>query len=292
MIVLMDWVIVVILGLFGLMLGSFAGAQVWRLRARQLHEDKRGGYEYDKKQYKKLKPLLGRKVNSDRSVCLECGHQLAWFDLIPLVSWLSTGGKCRYCKKAIGWFEPLIEIGMALLFVASYLLWPFSLESTLQWVILAVWLASLVSLTILFAYDARWQILPLRMNLLYIGLVSLMLVLRVVSGHDINTLSLVGSVFMLGGIYALLYAISKNWVGDADRILGVGLGIALADWRYAFIALFLSNLIGFISVIPGMISGKLGAGSKIAFGPFMIIGALIAFFFSMYFIDWFNRMLL
>src|SRR6478609_4310093 len=95
----------VILGVFGLLFGSFAGASVWRLRAWQLVADKKAGDEdVDEAELKQLKPLTKATFRTDRSRCLHCGHELAWYDLLPLASWLSTGGKCRYCRKPIGYF--------------------------------------------------------------------------------------------------------------------------------------------------------------------------------------------
>ena len=109
--------IAIVCGVFGLVLGSFAGAQVWRLRARQLVADKKAGESYDKAEYKKLSPLLKGKKQQDRSRCLSCGHQLGLRDLIPLISWLSTRGRCRYCDKRIGYFEPLMELSLAVAFM-------------------------------------------------------------------------------------------------------------------------------------------------------------------------------
>ena len=67
----------VLVGFLGAILGSFAGAQIWRLRARQLVEDKKAGEKVDQKELKKLSPLI-KKISKDRSRCLSCGHELKW----------------------------------------------------------------------------------------------------------------------------------------------------------------------------------------------------------------------
>ena len=77
----------VLAGVLGAILGSFVGAQIWRLRARQLTEDKKAGERVDRKELKKLSPLI-KKVSKDRSRCLSCGHELALYDLIPVFSWV------------------------------------------------------------------------------------------------------------------------------------------------------------------------------------------------------------
>jgi len=139
----------ILIGILGAAFGSFAGAQVWRLRARQLIEDKKAGEKVSAKELKKLSPLI-KKASKDRSRCLSCGHILAWYDLIPLVSWLLLRGKCRYCKKFIGWTEFFLEVGMAALFALSVFLWPMPLASFWQIMMLVLWLAALVLLAILF----------------------------------------------------------------------------------------------------------------------------------------------
>ncbi|NCU38914.1 hypothetical protein EOL96_07750, partial [Candidatus Saccharibacteria bacterium] len=84
------WYWLLVLAVFGLLAGSFAGAQTWRLRWAQLKADKVEGEPYDKKEYKRLQQLDHRNGRHDRSKCLACGEQLRWYDLLPLVSWLST----------------------------------------------------------------------------------------------------------------------------------------------------------------------------------------------------------
>ena len=121
----MDYIFgTLIVSIGGLMLGSFAGAQVWRLRARQLDEDRQAGETIDKQELSRLKPLISVSLTSDRSVCLYCHHQLRWYDMIPLLSWAGTGGRCRYCRQSIGSLEPLIELGLSAAFVISYLTGP------------------------------------------------------------------------------------------------------------------------------------------------------------------------
>ena len=275
------FIIYLALALFGLVLGSFAGATVWRIRARRLVEDKKTGEPVDRAEYKMLKKLLGKKTTEDRSRCLHCGYALKWYDLIPLVSWLSLRGKCRECRKPIGIMEPLIELGTALFFVLSYTFWPFPLTDGIAIAQLGLWLIAGVGLAIMFAYDARWFLLPDRVNytVIGLGLISATLVV-VASTHPIGAVAnIVGAVFVLAGIYFALYVISKgHWIGFGDIKLGIGLGLLLADWQVALIALFLANLIGCLIVIPLLASKKLQRNSHVPFGPLLIVGAVIAKF--------------
>ncbi|MFZ1243140.1 MAG: prepilin peptidase [Candidatus Saccharimonas sp.] len=270
--------------ILGAVLGSFAGAQVWRLRARQLEEDKNAGESYDKKEYARLKILIGRKQKDDRSLCLHCKHTLAWYDLIPIVSWLATKGKCRYCKRSIGYFEPTMEIVMALFSIVSYILWPWDISGT--WPLFIVWMVAGVTLLIMAAYDAKWQLLPDIANYAFIGLSVAFILLRVYFVGDVSTLSLVGSLAMLAGLYLALFMISRGaWIGFGDVKLCIGLALFLADWKLAFLALFLANLLGCFMVIPGLLSKKLTASSQVAFGPLLMAGMVISFLLGSYILE-------
>jgi leader peptidase (prepilin peptidase)/N-methyltransferase len=180
----MEIVTYVALVLFGLVLGSYAGATVWRLRARQLVVDKAAGEHVDHKEYLQLKSLASEKTSKDRSRCLHCGYTLRWYDLIPLVSWLSLSGKCRNCHKPIGIMEPLIELGTALFFVLSFVFWPYDLHTGLQIASLIVWLIAGVGLAVMFGYDTKWYLLPDRVNFVVIGLGVVAAVLMVVQSAN------------------------------------------------------------------------------------------------------------
>lgn len=288
MIMLMDYVWTTLMALLGLVFGSFAGAQIWRLRARQLVADKKEGEAYDAAEYKRLKPLYGRKQKSDRSQCLACGHTLGWKDLVPVISWITLGGKCRYCHKPIGKFELVMEFSMALLFVASYLLWPYGFSVAGASILFGLWLLAIVLLVMLAAYDYKWQLLPDVLNYAFAGVsLAFMLVRLAAFPGSVSPLSALGAVGILAGVYALLYVVSKGkWIGFGDVKLGVGLGLLLADWKLAFLALFLANLIGCLIVIPGMLTKKLNPQSRIAFGPLLIIGTLIAYWWGTAFTTW------
>lgn len=273
----MDIALIVVLGVLGALLGSFAGAQVWRLRAHQLVEDKREGEEVDAAELKRLKVLL-RPTLQDRSECLHCHHQLAWHDLIPVVSWVSLGGKCRYCRQPIGISEILLEVGLAAVFVCSYLLWQYPLDSMLHIAGFAVWLIACVIMAILFVYDAKWSLLPFVINIALIGVGVLFQAIMIASGVHLDIWSLVGGIMLLGGLY-LMFSLF-GWVGMGDGILGVGLALLLGKWQYAFLALFIANSLGCFMLIPLYMRRELHRQARIPFGPFMILGAFIVMLFG------------
>ena len=270
----MDIPLIAILAVLGALLGSFAVAQVWRLRARQLVIDERDGEPVDKAELRRLRGLL-RPVTGDRSECLHCHHQLAWYDLLPVVSWLSLRGKCRYCKAPIGITELLAEVGLAIVFAVSYIAWPYPLGSVWQLVPLVIWLVACVVATILLVYDAKWSLLPFGINITFIVLGALYAVaLYTVGGASFDALSLAGALTLLGGLY---FAFSLlGWVGMGDGILGVGLALFLGTWHLAFLTLFLANLLGCLMILPLYLRKKLHRNMRIPFGPFLILAAIIS----------------
>ncbi|MEI7539703.1 MAG: prepilin peptidase [Candidatus Saccharibacteria bacterium] len=281
-------IIYLALVLFGLVLGSFAGASIWRLRASQLIQDKKDGERVDCVEYKSLKKLAKNSILNDRSRCLHCSYVLRWYDLIPLFSWLSLGGKCRKCHEPIGYLEPAIEICVALFFVISYMFWPVVLVSQLEIARFIIWLLAGVALAILFVYDAKWYLLPNRVNFTIIGFGVINAILAILSSSDrVSTVvSIIGSVAILSGIYWGLYQISSGkWIGFGDIKLGLGLALLLADWKLAFIALFAANLVGCMIVLPSVVTGKLKRDSHIPFGPLLIVGYILAGLYGHYLIN-------
>jgi len=213
---------------------------------------------------------------------------LQWYDLIPLVSWLSLGGRCRQCHNPIGYMEPLTELGVAGYFVLSYAFWPYSLGSGLEITRFVLWLVAGIGLTILFAYDKKWFLLPSLVNyfIIVIGLCNVILVL-IESQDKLDTLfSVFIAVLILSGLYWFLGKISNGrWIGQGDVWLGLGLALLLADWKLAFVALFSANLIGCSIVLLPMIRGKLNLKSQVPFGPLLIAGFVIAGLFGNYLVN-------
>ena len=266
---------VVVLAWLGTMFGSFAGAQVWRLRAKQLVDDKHNGEPVSAQELRQLKGLL-RPTLSDRSECLHCHHALAWYDLVPLVSWVALRGRCRYCSHRIGHMEPLMELGVATVFVASYLAWPQQLTSPLSIAAFAIWLIACVLMAILFAYDAKWFLLPFAINVVLIVVALVFYALFALSGGGAGV-PLWSTLLALGIIAGLYYLFSlMGWSGLGDSILGISLALFLVEWQLAFLAVFLANLLGCILLIPLALNGKMHRKLHIPFGPFLILGTIIA----------------
>ena len=265
-----NFLLSLICGVIGAVLGSFSVAQVWRVRAKQLQEERESGKKVDSTEWKKLRSLVLSKTKKDRSHCLNCNYQLKWFDLIPIISWLSLGGKCRKCRSKIGSLEFFSEILMFALFVIIFLIFsPISNGTVLVLpaIRLFILLISLVPLAIMLIYDAKWSLLPTK--LLYIFRSIFYLVI---------------SMMFFPLIYFVLAKISKEqWVGGGDWILAVGLIFLLPNHPvFAIFLLFLSNVVGLVFAVFQSILHfrKVKRGTQIPFGPAMILAALILLSFQ------------
>lgn len=266
----------ILLGLLGVLFGSFVNALVWRL-----HEQSTG---------KKKRNL---SITRGRSMCPHCRHELAAKDLIPVLSWLLLGRKCRYCQKPISGQYPLVELATGLLFGLSYAFWPlgWGVAGTVNF---AVWLVLVVCFMALLVYDLRWMLLPNRLMypLLVLGL--LLALFNIAATPSLQTvLETVAGVAVAGGIFYLLFMVSDGrWIGGGDVKLGALIGLVLASPYLAFLVLLTASTLGTLVILPGMLLKKLTPASRIPFGPFLIIGVIVVQLFGRSVIEWYKRSVL
>ncbi len=268
-----------ILIVLGAMFGSYAAATVWRLRSKQLAYDKKHGEKVSKEHISEVARLKKNSIASDRSVCLHCGRQLAWYELIPVFSWLALRGKCRTCKKPIGRMELFAELGVATAFALSYTLWPHALDTGAEQGMFAVWLAVIVVLAIQWMYDVRWQLLLTRITVL-LGVFAVAFAALYMNAFDVSIQEYLVQagilLLILPVFYGVLYVVGKGaWVGLGDVYLLIPFAIMLASWEYGILLIFLANLIGLLVLLPGLATKKLNRRSRVPFGPFLIIGFMI-----------------
>ena len=251
--------------ILGACLGSFLCCQVRRLHLKE----------------QKKKKKLGK-----RSVCLNCGEKIKWYDNIPIISWLVLRGKCRKCHKKIGIAEFLSELlsGVAFLMIGTTIDLRFE---EWEWTLLAITLVFTISLIFLAIYDGIYGQLPTKGLIVSIIIGFIYCVLRQIFWspyYGVNAWTFVApllSVAILGGVYLVLYLVSKgNWVGDGDWLLGTAIGLALVEPWLALIALFISNVLACIVMAPQVKKSK---NKKIYLGPFMVMAFVIVYTFSGFF---------
>jgi prepilin signal peptidase PulO-like enzyme (type II secretory pathway) len=261
--------IIVILGVIGLCLGSFANALVWRL------------HEQDKQ----------LSIATGRSMCPHCKHTLAAKDLVPVLSWLSLGGKCRYCRKPISAQYPLVELAVAGLFVASYVWWPVAFDHA-QTAIFVLWLALLTGLIALLVYDLRWFLLPNRLIYPVGGIAAAQTVITIATAPNPLTvlLNTILAVLVGGGLFYLLFQVSKGkWIGGGDVKLGSLLGLVAGTPARSALFIFLASLVGSLVSLPLLATHRLKRTSMIPFGPFLIVAAILVQLFGAGIIHWYRQ---
>lgn len=268
--------IIAILVILGLALGSFVNALVWRLHELSLPKKKRKASDAD------------LSIARGRSMCTSCRHSLSAKDLVPILSWLSTKGKCRYCKEPISWQYPAVELSGALLFVLSYLYWPYELFGW-GWLAFGAWLISLTGMLALFVYDVRWMLLPNKIVFPLYGVGAVYVVGRCAADSSIEPLiNAIGGLIAGGGIFYLLFKFSNGrWIGGGDVKLGFLIGVLVGSFQAGLLMLFIASVLATLLVVPLLASGKAGRGTKIPFGPFLIIAAFVVTLFGQSIIDWY-----
>ena len=277
--------IIAVLIVFGLCLGSFVNALVWRVHEQA---DEAGKTKPRKSYLKDLSIMKGR------SMCTDCHHTLKAKDLVPVVSWLSTRGRCRYCHKPIAKQYPLVETATTLLFVTSYLYWPLPLTCA-QVTIFVLWLLLVVGFMALIVYDLRWMLLPDRIVFPLMGIALAAALIAIGSSHHVfkAVSDVVVAVAVGGGIFYILYQISGGrWIGGGDVKLGWLLGLAVGTPAKAMLFIFLAAVGGSLITVPLLVTGKMKRDSTIPFGPFLIGAAIIAVLFGTSILDWYQRTLI
>jgi prepilin signal peptidase PulO-like enzyme (type II secretory pathway) len=274
-----------IIGLFlvlGLCAGSFVNALVWRLHEQAKPKKKRAASDHD------------LSVSRGRSMCPNCKHQLAAHDLIPVISWLSLKGKCRYCKKPISWQYPLVELLTSGLFVWSYLAWPlgFGVEGSLQ---LGFWLVFMTGFMALAIYDLRWMLLPDKIVYPLTALAGLLVLAQVfIFGGGLELLlNVAASVAIAGGIFYALFQISKGtWIGGGDVKLGLLIGLILGRPALSMGMLFLASVLGCLYALPLLNNKKLQKTSRIPFGPFLMLATIVLMIYGPSILVWYRSLLI
>lgn len=229
-----------------------------------------------------------------RSKCDHCGHILGPLDLVPLLSWLMQNGRCRYCKHAISFFYPLVELGLGVAFAISVAVAPYDV-SGLNITRLLLWLFGLVIMAALVVSDMKWYLLPSKLvyPLVVIAAVHRIVVFRSDSQTVGAALVATAAALLIGsGLFWALNTLSKGkWIGDGDYRFGLALALYLGDPFLSWLALFFSSLFGLMVMAPFILRNKSKNKMKlkIPFGPFLILGLYATYLFGERIIDWYLR---
>lgn len=202
------------------------------------------------------------------SRCSSCETRLKFLDLIPVVSYFISRGKCRHCGTRVSPLYPLGELATGLLFVWMYLTFGISWETLIG--LLLVSLSVIITVS-----DLKYMLIPNRILLFF---APLFLVVRFLYPLESVWLHLWGAL-VGGGVLLLVVILSRGGMGLGDVKLLLLLGWVLGLY-HVIPAFILSCLIG--SVVGGvlMLFKIVKPKQPIPFGPFLLIGALISFVYG------------
>ena len=207
----------------------------------------------------------GEEFVRSHSHCMACGHTLRWFELIPLVSWLMQGGKCRACRAPISRQYPIVEALNAALWLAAAL----TAGDMLSCVLTSVLSSILVCIAVI---DWRTFTIPNGLNLaiFLLGLVRLATDFGSWLGYLIGMVS-------VGGLFFLLWAATRGrglGMGDVKLMAAAGL---LLGWMNILLAMVLGSVSG---AVIHSVRMRRGEGKKLAFGPYLAFGIWVAALFG------------
>lgn len=236
---------------FGLVIGSFLNVVIARLPER-------------------------RSLWMPGSTCPGCGNAIAWHDNIPLVSFVALRGRCRACAAPIPWRYPIVEASTAVLFAVAWLVFG---GDRLEFAVAAVFLAALVAITVI---DLRHQIIPDALTLP--GVVAGLL--ASFATDRLSWVDSVGGILLGAGLFVAVILLSRGGMGGGDLKLGAMLG-AFLGWQALLVALFVAVVLGGLSAVALLASGRLARKDAIPVGPFLAIGGAVALFWGEAILAWY-----
>ena len=240
------WVEAAVAFLFGLMWGSFANVVIHRLP-------------------------LGESVVHPRSRCPKCRQGIAWYDNVPVLSWLILRGKCRTCGNPISARYPAVELLTGVFFAAIVFRYGYS-WSTLEYIVFA-W-----SLIVVSFIDLDLMILPdvFTLSGIVIGLVGAAI------NPERDFMAAIWGVFIGGGFlwfvaYLYLVVRKQEGMGGGDIKLLAWIG-AVLGWTAVPFVVLVSSLLGSLVGLALAFRRDTGLKSVIPFGPYLALAALLFLF--------------
>ena len=216
-----------------------------------------------------LRLNTGESIVTGGSRCFSCGKKLKWQELIPVLSFVVQRGKCKGCGSKISWQYPIVEFITGIIFLLIFN-FQFSIFVTAYYFIM------FSLLIIISVYDFHHQIIPNKLAYLFNFLVFLNLFQ--VSSFKFQVYNfLTGLAFF--AFFGALWLFSKGkWMGLGDAKLALGipwlLGACGGLWAFVF-SFWVGALTGIILMF--LAKNRYSMKSKIPFGPFLALGALLAF---------------
>ncbi len=238
----------IVIFLYGIVIGSFCNVCIFRIPKKE-------------------------NIVKIRSHCMSCGYGLKWYDLIPLISYISLGGKCRRCGQKLSVQYPLIEALNGVLYVVVFYVNGVNVDSLLYCLLTS-------ALLVLGIIDFRTYEIPFGINLfiLALGLIHLGL-------HPGDWIGLGIGFLAVSVVLYILYLVSRGRaIGGGDIKLMAVCGLFLG-WRKIILAFLLGCILGSVIHIVRMKVSK--ADHVLAMGPYLAAGVWIALLWGETFFEWY-----
>jgi leader peptidase (prepilin peptidase)/N-methyltransferase len=247
--------LLLIVGVFGLMIGSFLNVCIARLPR-------------------------GESVVSPGSHCPKCNTSIQWYDNIPVLSYLALGAKCRACRAPISVRYPLVEITTAVAFVLQAIAFP---DEPILLVSRLVFTAMLI---VLFGTDYDTQRLPNVITLpgIVVGLVFSLFTPPGIVASLIGAALGAGILLAVRWIWRKLRGVDAMGLGDVKMLAMIG---AFLGWRQIWVVLFVASLTGAtVGVLLTMRQGR-SMQTRLPFGTFLAVAAYIASIVGERLLNWY-----
>ena len=214
------------------------------------------------------------------SHCTYCSTPLRWYDLIPIFSYLSLRGKCRYCGGHISPQYPIIEALNGILYVITYYIYGLSLD----FIFYSFIISSLISMSLI---DYYHKIIPDGLNIMILIMTIIYKSISILFYHiPIGLLDSFLGLLAGGILFFLIAALSNGGMGGGDIKLITVLGLILG-LKKTLLNILLSFVIGAVFSILLLTLNKKGKKDAIPFGPFINIAFMITLFFGEQIINWY-----
>ncbi|HUQ85420.1 MAG TPA: prepilin peptidase [Candidatus Limnocylindrales bacterium] len=220
----------------------------------------------------------GENPFKGRSHCEYCKKILSPFDLIPLFSYISTGGKCRYCKKKLSFYYPLSELITGILFASAYIFSTNIGEFNIHfWLTIAYSLVILSSLIVIFLTDIKYGLIPF--NVTVMAFVVALIFKSIYFSSDLR-LSFISALCSFLAFLFIFLVTKGRGMGFGDVIYVFLMGFLLG-YPKIILGMYIAFISGaIISLILVMAKKKKIKGSTIPFGPFLVSGTIISMFWG------------
>jgi len=238
-----DGSVVSTVGLLGLLVGSFLNVCIHRLPR-------------------------GESLVRPASRCAACLRPLAWYENVPVVSWLVLGGRCRTCRAPVSKVYPLVELATAAVFAGAAAVYG------LTWLLL-VRLLFAAALIVLFVIDLRYRILPDAITLpgIAVGFAASWFLPPGWLSSLIGACTGGGVLLAIAEAYSRVRGHEGLGMGDVKMLAMIG---AFLGWRLAMLTLVVASFTGSIVGVALIASGRGSMQAALPFGTFLALGAIVA----------------